>query len=659
MTPPPALVDASGRPIPLDRQLGNPGGEGTVFALLNDAAHAVKVYHQPPSAQTVEKLSAMVGLANPQLLSLTAWPMGLVYHARSRQMAGFVMPRMSDCRPIQHLYNPVQRLTYFPRAGWAFQVRAAVNLAAAFDEVHRASCLMGDVNERNELISAQALVRLIDCDSFQVRAKGKQYLCEVGVVHYTPPELQRKSFRGLVRTENHDRFGLAVLIYQLLFAGRHPYMGLHSDEAPFDQLIADFRFAQGPAASSWGMAPPPHTPTFADIPPEVGTLFRRAFERGSEAGTRPRPVEWLSALKQLEQSIVECPADSGHRYWGGARSCVWCRLAEHGGPEYYFGVAGDVAAFAVDEARLQEVLRRINACSPVEFPYDRDRYRPALPPEPEPLRAGVEEHRSTAIVLSVVLGLCVLAMPFGLIRGFICVIGLLGSLIFGVWLAVLLSISPLHREMRRRRLSRNLAADDLKQLEAEWKRTVRRYRHEHSELLRSVSKLITDCRGLESQYHVELKRLTRNAEAIARLRHLRLHLLADADIPKIGAGRKQILASYNVFTAADIEANTILGIKGFGDVLTRALVEWREEVLRAFRFNPATGVSPAEQRTIAAQFRTYQQQILTELDRQLTRLESLAPACRAVIRNLVPQVKNAIAAWEQAEADLRLRPPVS
>src|SRR5262249_51442167 len=154
-------------------------------------------------------------------------------------------------------------------------------------------------------------------------------------------------------------FGLAVLIYQLLFVGCHPYMGLHSDEAPFEQLIAAFRFAQGPAARTWGMAPPPHKPTFADIPPELGNLFRRAFERGSDAGTRPRPAEWLTALQRLEQSIVECAVDPGHQYWRGTLSCVWCRLADHGGPEYYFGVAGGVGTFAVDEAKLNEILRRL------------------------------------------------------------------------------------------------------------------------------------------------------------------------------------------------------------------------------------------------------------------------------------------------------------
>src|SRR5262249_14459676 len=156
------------------------------------------------------------------------------------------------------------------------------------------------VNERNELVSDTAEVRLIDCDSFQVCANGKALPCEGGVVFYTPPELQGQSFRSLVRTENHDRFGLAVLVYQLLFVGRHPYMGLHADDASSDQLIAGYRFAQGPDAHKWGMQPPPATPTFDDIPSFVGAHFRRAFERGSQNGTRPRAAEWRTALTQLQ-----------------------------------------------------------------------------------------------------------------------------------------------------------------------------------------------------------------------------------------------------------------------------------------------------------------------------------------------------------------------
>lgn len=651
----PQLVDPNGRPIPLDSQLAS-GGEGAVFTLVNDHTLVAKVYHRPPTPQTAEKLTVMVRLANPQLLSLAAWPTGLLYHARTRQLAGFLMPRLSNCQPIQHLYNPVQRLKCFPRVGWNFQVRAALNLAAAFDEVHKAGCLIGDVNQSNAQVSAQALVRMIDCDSFQVRANGKQFLCEVGVALYVPPELQGKSLRGLVRTENHDRFGLAVLIYQLLFVGRHPYAGVYrgSGDPSFEQLIAEYRFAQGPAAQSWGMAPPPYTPTFADIPPELGTLFRRAFERGSEAGARPRPTEWLTALKSLESAIVDCEADPGHKFWRGAKTCVWCRLAEHGGPEYYFGVAGGASTFAVDEANLQDVLRRLNACGPFDFPYDRQRFAPDRPPEAEPLPDGMREHRGTAICLGVATGLCLLALPFGLYHGAICVGGFLGALVFGIWLAVHRALSPWHREFRRRQMARSQALGVLEAIENQWDRAVQRYRRTHAETSRSLHQTVNACRGLAYQYQIELQRLSKNAEAAALVRYLRLHLIADAEIPKIGAGRKQTLASYSILTAADIDQFKVRGIKGFGDVLTGNLLAWRAEVHRQFRFDPASAIAPAEQLAVARQFRTKQQQFLAEMGRQTDKLESLGPTCRTALQGLVPELRRAVERYEQADADFRV-----
>ncbi|HEX5272989.1 MAG TPA: hypothetical protein VFW33_20975 [Gemmataceae bacterium] len=651
----PPLIDMNGRPVPLDSKLAS-GGEGAVFTLPNDKDRVAKVYHKPPTSQTAEKLTAMVRLANPQLVKLAAWPMGLLYQANTRQLAGFVMPRLKDCQPIQQLYNPVQRLTCYPKAGWNFQVRAALNLAAAFDEVHKAGCLVGDVNQSNAQVSAQALVWLIDCDSFQVRANGKPYLCEVGVAHYTPPELQGKPLRGVVRTENHDRFGLAVLIYQLLFVGRHPYAGVYrgAGDPSFEELIAEYRFAQGPAAHTWGMAPPPHTPTFADIPPDLGALFRRAFERGSETGTRPRPAEWLSALQRLEQSIVECPADAGHKYWRGAKSCVWCRLAEHGGPEYYFGVAGSVGTFAVDEAKLEDVKRRLRQCERIEFPYDRSRFAPARTPEADPLPDGLSDHHSTAIVLGLVTGLCVLAMPLGLVHGAICLIAFLGALVFGIWLGVHLSVSPWHREHRRRRSARGHAFHDLKDVEAQWFGTVEDYRRDHSATNRKAKRLVSEWRDLPSHYQQDLQRLTVSAEAAARTRHLRLHSIADAAIPKIGEGRKQALAAHNIFTAADVDEQAIRSIKGFGDVLTGNLLAWKEEVLRRFKFNPATAVSPAEQRPVTLKYRTRQQQILVELDREVSKLTSLAPACESALKRLVPRLRQAVARYEQAEADLEL-----
>lgn len=76
------------------------------------------------------------------------------------------------------------------------------------------------MNERNLLVSTHdATVRIIDCDSFQVRAGSQLFVCEVGVPLYTPPELQGAALGE--RTVVHDLFGLAVVIFQLLFVGGH------------------------------------------------------------------------------------------------------------------------------------------------------------------------------------------------------------------------------------------------------------------------------------------------------------------------------------------------------------------------------------------------------------------------------------------------------
>jgi DNA-binding helix-hairpin-helix protein with protein kinase domain len=236
----------------------------------------------------------------------------------------------------------------------------------------------------------------------------------------------------------------------------------------------------------------------------------------------------------------------------------------------------------------------------------------------------------------------------------ICISGFLGTLVFGAWLAIHVLLSPWHREYRRRRTALNNARHCLEEVENEWRQTVSRYRRAHDESRHSIERLISQCRGLTTQYQVELQRLTANAEEMARIRHLRLHLIADADIPKIGAGRKQVLASNGIVTAADIDDYRIRGIKGFGDVLTSNLLGWKNKVLQEFRFDRKTAVSPGEQRSITVKFRNGQQQILAELNRQIGNLESLAPACRAALQKLIPELQRAVALYEQAEADLHL-----
>ncbi len=689
---------------------------------------------------------------------------------------------------VHTAYSPVLRLKHFLGAGWAFQVRAAWNLAAAFEEVHSTGCVIGDVNPKNIFALQDAQVRIIDCDSFQMRVSGKLYRCEVAMPEFLPPELQGKSLDAIEQTANHDLFRLAVVIYYLLFVGRHPFSGPYT--GPGDPGLAgyirEYRFTQGPFATSLLRAPPLHTPTFADIPLDLGMLFRRAFERGSENGNRPRPTEWMTALKGLEGNIVECRADPGHQHWKGQPRCVWCRLTDGGAPEYYIGAGGHSAGFAVDEKKLQEVMRRLAEVAEPPAAPTRANYRRGVAVAGRPLteqaarlraawdsasttangiinaRRAEEAHeirlaeanearllaemddefaaeeeewdegyaearavvaekwkdrRRITIILASVAALGVVAVCAGVfVHRILAITGGIATAVFGVWLLVhfaLLSFGAPSRHLTElrakwKRIKRDFAdrREELSDRTADFRRAARnetdgviqrqearvalterayldhvaaerRGREQrfqdcervvadlertlkmradgaigrHRRVKAELSALVDRCRNLTAEYQTELRRVVASAEANARTRHLRMHLLTDADILGIGAGRKQTLMANGISTAADVSWDAVRGISGFGETFTRRLVDWRTGIERSFSFNPTAATSSSEHRALVQQFRTRQNQYQSDMDRLLGELMTQqAPDFSAQQAGF----RLAVAEWEQADADLRV-----
>ena len=264
------------------------------------------------------------------------------------------MPRVDGHKDIHTLYSPRSRKAEFPAADWRFLVRAAANTARAFAAIHECGCVIGDVNHGGVCVSDKATVRLIDCDSFQVTVGTRRFLCEVGVPTFTPPELQGKPFRGVARSPNHDNFGLAVLIFHLLFMGRHPFAGrfLGRGDMSIEKAIAEFRFAYGADRAVFRMEPPPNVPSVAIASQGVASLVERAFSRGGvRDGGRPAAREWVSCLDGLERQLKTCHVNSSHHYVVGLDHCPWCRLeAATGAVLFSFVIksaptgGGDIAA---------------------------------------------------------------------------------------------------------------------------------------------------------------------------------------------------------------------------------------------------------------------------------------------------------------------------
>jgi DNA-binding helix-hairpin-helix protein with protein kinase domain len=168
---------------------------------------------------------------------------------------------------------------------------------------------------------------LIDSDSFQVIAAGKSFLCQVGTPEYTPPELQNFRFDRIKRTQNHDNFGLAVLIFHLLFMGRHPYSSRFRGrgDMPLERAIAEFRFAYS-ASKTTDMEPPPNAPLLSEFPDYIAEGFEKAFGPASVQG-RPKPETWIGLLKRLEGDTQQCSTNPAHHHVQG-KPCPWCKMEQ-------------------------------------------------------------------------------------------------------------------------------------------------------------------------------------------------------------------------------------------------------------------------------------------------------------------------------------------
>src|SRR3954452_19416187 len=225
---------SSGAPLVLDPALEvGAGGEARVLRVPGEDGLVAKLYREPTLARAA-KLARMIE-APPALEAgaALAWPVDLLTDPNGGRFAGFLMPRAEGPR-IFEFYNPVTRRRAAPLCDWGRLHRAGVSLAAAFDALHGHGYVVGDVNESNILVSpGDASVTLVDADSFQVRdpQTGALYRSGVGKAEFTPPELQGTRFAEVDRAPEHDRFGLAVLLYLLLMEGTHPFAQRFEAEA--------------------------------------------------------------------------------------------------------------------------------------------------------------------------------------------------------------------------------------------------------------------------------------------------------------------------------------------------------------------------------------------------------------------------------------------
>jgi DNA-binding helix-hairpin-helix protein with protein kinase domain len=293
----------------------------------------VKVFE--PALRTRErerKIRAMIE-CRPRggLLDGSAWPRAMIYEDEARKkFAGFIMVMIDTTAHVelQDTWDPNGNF------GWAARVVVAANLAAVVAEVHSAGHRIGDLRERNVLVNANSQVALVDCDSFEIRDHaGSRFYSGVGTPDYLPPELlvlthrQQGSLRGVGRYHS-DLHALAVIFFQLLMNGTHPYSargpGIDYTLAPRVEKIMAGTY---PYVDTGGqLLRPAHAPSIDVVPPVIADMFRQTFVDGHKnPARRPSASEWRDALLEAAKSTKVCRSDRTHSYSDHLSGCPWCK----------------------------------------------------------------------------------------------------------------------------------------------------------------------------------------------------------------------------------------------------------------------------------------------------------------------------------------------
>jgi DNA-binding helix-hairpin-helix protein with protein kinase domain len=601
-------LSVNGNRIILGSKVGE-GGEGSVFELSGRPEQLVKLYKQAVEPSHAEKLNAVVACSTPEIQSIASWPLHIV-SSNKGHVRGFVMRRVREFHDLHHLYSPKTRLQRYPRADYKFLIKVAVNIAEGFATIHRSGHVVGDVNPGGLSAASDGTVTFVDCDSFQIFHNGRIHACNVGIPTHQPPEMQELStFRAVRRTQDHDGFGMAVLFFQLLFLGRHPFSGQHlkDEDLPIEKAIKECRFAYAHDASKRLVKQPPNSLGMGAVPLELRILFERAFL--APAGTsRPPASDWLYALRKFEKELRSCGANPAHQHWSGLSACPLCELeAKVGRALFVPDLATATAARTLDLPALERVLQQLEQVI---------QNRPSLGHAELPVPASVETYRARRRWIQRLFWSAVALSSVGFFAQGAAWWAVAAACAFAVR-AVLSPKAPRDLELILDEASRSAAS--ARDAEGQLAYDEQEFRSRLREARASMD-TVRRLRGDQAE-------LQRNIQGALRKQaldgYLDREMIEDHSIPSIGDSLKSTLASFGIETAYDVLYSFNIKVPGIGERRRDSLVDWARNLSRNFVYRPDANRERAERNRLTQE--------------HTRRFNMAADACAAAIRRAEAQ----------------------
>jgi len=632
--------------VNLGPELGR-GGEAAVYGVDGDRSVVAKIYHQQLDAEKLQKLRRMVLLQNERILKLAAWPVGILRSRNGNSLSGVLMRNVTGFKDIHLLYNPKSRVREFPsKANWNFLIHAGGNVARAFAVIHEYGHVIGDVNQSNVRVSPEsAVVSLIDCDSFQISSQGRYFLCGVGVPLYTPPELQGLEFKNVIRTPNHDNFGLAVLLFHLLFMGRHPFAGrfLGRGDMPIEKAIGEFRFAFTPDSARTQMQPPPNCITLAHLSPAIAELFVKAFAPSGVQNGRPSATEWVTALDSFSRQLKKCPNNGTHTFFQALAACPWCAIEVRAGILLFVGYVSPDGTSHFKAEIIWAQIASVQSPGAVPLP-DFGHLAADITATPEARSSGWKRRGAVGIVVFVVVlvvGACLAASAFAV----------------AFWTAIA-AFAIGKSLIRKTSTVKSRFENEARATEARYTAAKERWQREASDQpfkakLAELRKLAEEHQQLPNLRQQRLRDLERDLYNVQLRHYLEKFNIASATIPHVKDSRKAMLSSFGIDDAADVTPAAVEAVPGFGQFLTGKMMDWRRSLETKFIFDPKRGLDPVDVKQIDQAVEKLRSELELRLSRGQPELNEVRRRVLLARAQLQDQMQKAWMEMAQAQANAR------
>ena len=450
-------------------------------------------------------------------------------------------------REIHNLYGVSTRQSLFPRADFRFLVEVARNAAVSTDRLHKKRLVIGDVSGRNLMVRDNGTVCWIDADSFLIGEPNFTAICELATPEWTAPELQENRHSMSPRLPAHDAFGLAVLIFQLLMLGRHPFQGKFTGTGDTPEIPTSIsrRWYAHAGYSGIPFRRTIGTPVIEHVGDQLQGLFLKAFTTDDPL-KRPTASDWIPALENLAKNLCRCPQLVTHFHLIGNTKCPWCAVMPEFGHEDPFSGAGQIQSGFDDLERNIAAVRK-TLCTIPEHP------NRIFTPAPA---AAFQTWQ--------------LPKPTGLVG------------LFAPQASRRKQTEAMKLQIEKQKsvivqsLTRNL------ELQRTLLQQVELGRQNLTSLAQRVE-LAINATNLRRSAKLEYERKTLEQQ---KRNHLARRRLKVGDVSGIGSVRVSQLNGHGIFTAADINSRAIMQLSGFGPASASGLLAWQTSVANNFRQQP-------------------------------------------------------------------------